>query len=85
MVSGVFLIVAFLFGAITSPSAILAWAVAILTGVAFAMPMAAWTASRKSEQSFAFIFRFIITPLFLFSGTFFPIEELRMRSSGSCG
>ena len=32
--------------------------------------------SRKTEQSFAFIFRFIITPLFLFSGTFFPIEQL---------
>jgi lipooligosaccharide transport system permease protein len=38
--------------------------------------MAAWTASRKTEQSFAFIFRFIVTPLFLFSGTFFPIEQL---------
>ena len=76
MVTGIFLIVAVLFGAITSPTAILAWPSAILTGVAFSMPMAAWTASRKTEQSFAFIFRFIITPLFLFSGTFFPIEQL---------
>jgi lipooligosaccharide transport system permease protein len=40
------------------------------------MPMAAWTASRKTEQSFAFVFRFIVTPLFLFSGTFFPIEQM---------
>jgi len=76
MVTGVFLIVALLFGAITSPTAIFAWPAAILTGIAFGMPMAAWTASRKTEQSFAFIFRFIITPLFLFSGTFFPIEQL---------
>jgi len=76
IVTGVFLIVAFLFGALTSPTAILAWPAAILTGIAFGMPMAAWTASRKSEQSFAFVFRFIITPLFLFSGTFFPIEQL---------
>ncbi len=76
MVTGIFLIVAVLFGAITSPTAIFAWPAAILTGVAFSMPMAAWTASRKTEQSFAFIFRFIITPLFLFSGTFFPIEQL---------
>ena len=74
--TGVFLIVAFIFGAITSPTAILAWPAAILTGIAFGMPMAAWTASRKTEQSFAFVFRFIITPLFLFSGTFFPIEQL---------
>jgi lipooligosaccharide transport system permease protein len=76
MVTGIFLIVAVLFGAITSPTAILAWPAAILTGISFSMPMAAWTASRKTEQSFAFIFRFIITPLFLFSGTFFPIEQL---------
>jgi lipooligosaccharide transport system permease protein len=76
IVTGVFLIVAFLFGAITSPTAILAWPSAVLTGLAFAMPMAAWTATRKNEQSFAIIFRFIVTPLFLFSGTFFPIEQL---------
>ena len=75
IVTGVFLIVAWLFGAITSPTAILAWPAAVLTGVAFGMPMAAWTASRKTEQSFAFVFRFIITPMFLFSGTFFPIEQ----------
>ena len=76
IVTGVFLVVAFLFGAITSPTAIFAWPAAILTGVAFAMPMAAWTATRRTEQSFSIIFRFIITPLFLFSGTFFPIEQL---------
>jgi lipooligosaccharide transport system permease protein len=76
IVTGVFLVVALLFGAITSPTAILAWPAAILTGVAFGMVMSAWTASRKTEQSFAFVFRFIITPLFLFSGTFFPISQL---------
>src|SRR4051812_4150267 len=76
IVTGVFLIVAFIFGAITSPTAILAWPAAVLTGVAFAMPMAAWTATQKNEKSFSVIFRFIVTPLFLFSGTFFPIEQL---------
>ena len=76
MVTGVFLLVAFLFGAITAPTAILAWPAAILTGIAFGMPMAAWTATQKTESSFPIIFRFIVTPLFLFSGTFFPIEQL---------
>jgi lipooligosaccharide transport system permease protein len=76
IVTGVFLIVSVAFGAITSPTAILAWPASILTGLAFAMPMAAWTATRKNEQSFSIIFRFIVTPLFLFSGTFFPIEQL---------
>jgi lipooligosaccharide transport system permease protein len=56
--------------------ALLAWPAAILTGLAFGMPMAAWTASRKNESSFPVIFRFVITPMFLFSGTFFPIERL---------
>ena len=76
IVTGVFMIVAFLFGAFTSPLAILAWPAAILTGVAFGMCISAWTATRKTENSFAIIFRFIVTPLFLFSGTFFPIEQL---------
>ena len=76
IVTGVFLLVAFLFGAITSPTAIFAWPAAMLTGISFGMPMAAWTASQRTEQSFAIIFRFVITPLFLFSGTFFPIEQL---------
>jgi len=76
IVTGVFLIVAVLFGAIISPTAIFAWPAAILTGLAFAMPMAAWTATQRTEQSFAIIFRFIITPLFLFSGVFFPVSQL---------
>lgn len=76
IVTGIFLVVAFLFGAVSSATVILAWPAAILTGIAFGMPMAAWTASRKTEQTFAYVFRFVITPLFLFSGTFFPIEQL---------
>ena len=76
IVTGIFMAVAFLFGAFTSPTFILAWPSAILTGVAFGICMSAWTATRKTEQSFSIIFRFIVTPLFLFSGTFFPIEQL---------
>jgi lipooligosaccharide transport system permease protein len=74
--TGVYVAVILLFGAAQSAAFLLAWPAAILTGVAFGMPMAAWTASRKTEQSFSIIFRFILTPLFLFSGTFFPIEQL---------
>lgn len=78
IVTGVFMIVAALFGAFNgaSPLAILAWPAAILTGIAFGMCMSAWTATRRTESSFSIIFRFIVTPLFLFSGTFFPIEQL---------
>jgi len=76
IVTGVFLIVMVVFGAVTSPTALLAWPAAILTGVAFGMPLAAFTATQKTESSFPVIFRFVVTPMFLFSGTFFPISQL---------
>jgi lipooligosaccharide transport system permease protein len=49
---------------------------AILTGAAFAVPLAAWTATRTTDNSFPAILRFGIIPMFLFSGAFFPIEQL---------
>ena len=76
IVTAAFLIVMLVFGAWTSWTTVLAWPAAVLTGVAFGMPMAAWTATRDRETSFSIIFRFVITPLFLFSGTFFPISQL---------
>ncbi|MEY2974487.1 MAG: hypothetical protein RIR49_907 [Actinomycetota bacterium] len=48
----------------------------ILVGLAFAAPLAAWSATRQQESSFPPIQRFIITPLFLFGGAFYPIESL---------
>ena len=76
IVTGIFLIVMLAFGALASPTALLMWPAAVLTGLAFGMPMAAWTATLQRETSFNIIFRFVITPLFLFSGTFFPISQL---------
>lgn len=76
IVSGIFLVVMLVFGAIASPLALLAWPAAILTGLAFGMPMAAFTATQKNESAFPVIFRFVVTPLFLFSTTFFPLDRL---------
>jgi lipooligosaccharide transport system permease protein len=76
IVTAIFIIVMLLFGAVSSPSVILAWPAAILTGLAFGAPLHAFTATRKTESSFNAIFRFVIAPLFLFSGTFFPISQL---------
>ncbi|MDQ3378980.1 MAG: ABC transporter permease [Actinomycetota bacterium] len=64
------------FGAVNSPLGVLAIPVAVLVGVAFAAPIAAWGAYTENEASFVAIFRFLILPMFLFSGTFFPIEQL---------
>jgi lipooligosaccharide transport system permease protein len=72
----IFLAVASAFGAVRSPWAIVALPVAILTGLAFATPVEAWSVTRTKDTSLAVIFRFVLIPLFLFSGTFFPITQL---------
>jgi lipooligosaccharide transport system permease protein len=47
-----------------------------LTGAAFAAPITAWSATRQQDRSFPAINRFVITPLFLFGGAFYPIDQL---------
>lgn len=64
------------FGASRSPLLVAAIPVAVLTGLAFATPIAAFSATQRTPDRFSAIFRFGITPLFLFSGTFYPIENL---------
>jgi lipooligosaccharide transport system permease protein len=58
------------------PLAILVVPVGVLTGLCFATLVAAFAATQRSDNGFSVIFRFLVTPLFLFSGTFFPIEQL---------
>jgi lipooligosaccharide transport system permease protein len=58
------------------PLAILVIPVGILTGLSFAAWIAAYAATQQNDVGFSMIFRFLITPLFLFSGTFFPIDRL---------
>lgn len=59
-----------------SPLVLLAIPAAVLTGLAFSAPIMAFAATLKSSGNFNVLFRFGITPLFLFSGTFFPITRL---------
>jgi lipooligosaccharide transport system permease protein len=76
LISSVFTLVIVVFGAAISPLVLLAIPVAVLTGLAFAAPIAAFSATQRTPDRFAAIFRFGITPLFLFSGTFYPVESL---------
>jgi lipooligosaccharide transport system permease protein len=76
LVSVVFTFVAWLFGAVASPLAILGIPAAVLTGLAFAGGMGAFMATQRTPDKFSAIFRWVITPLFLFSGTFFPVDSL---------
>jgi lipooligosaccharide transport system permease protein len=76
LISAIFTVVMTVFGAVASPLILLAIPAAVLTGMAFATPIAAFSATQRSPEKFNAIFRFGITPLFLFSGTFFPISNL---------
>lgn len=60
-----------------------AWAVAVLPligvlgGLAFGLPLLAYAASLRDDAGqFAAVQRFVFTPMFLFSGTFYPIDTL---------
>jgi len=44
--------------------------------MAFAVPVFAFSAKQESDGGFNILFRFIMTPLFLFSGVFFPVDKL---------
>jgi len=59
-----------------TPMAILAIPFAVLTGLAFSACLIAFTATQKNDVGFSAVFRFVINPLFLFSGTFFPLSQL---------
>ena len=72
----VFLAVMTIFGIPRSPLALLAVPAAMLTGVAFSAAVIAFAATQRNDAGFAWLFRFVINPLFLFSGTFFPVASL---------
>lgn len=71
-----FAIVSALLGALSPLEVALAVPGAILAGMAFAAPVTAFSALAKDETWLSSLFRFGIIPMFLFSGTFFPVEQL---------
>ncbi len=75
-VSSIFLVVLTVFGIAKTPWAILAIPVVVLTGLGFSANLIAFTSTQRNDVGFSWIFRFIINPLFLFSGTFFPLSQL---------
>lgn len=65
------------FGAVPSPGGVLAIAAAVLTGMAIGLVLSSYTSTITDDRGqMAMIQRFGIMPLFLFSGTFFPLEQL---------
>jgi lipooligosaccharide transport system permease protein len=76
MIAAIFTLVMAAFGAAASPLIVLGIPAAVLTGMAFSAPIAAFSATQRTAEKFNAVFRFGITPLFLFSGTFFPVSNL---------
>lgn len=65
-----------MFGAMHSWWGPLALVTAALGGLALAAAFTAFAATRDLDSSFAALNRFVIIPMFLFSGTFYPISRL---------
>jgi lipooligosaccharide transport system permease protein len=77
LVSGVvFLLVAWPLGAIPAPTSPLALVAVVLVTLAYAGPMFALSSSVQVDTSFTLVFRLGVIPMFLFSGTFFPVDQL---------
>jgi Nod factor-specific ABC transporter NodJ protein len=63
-------------GATRSLSVLLTIPAATLTGLAFAAPTAAWAARAANPEAVGKLFKWVVMPLYLFSGTFFPVRQL---------
>ena len=72
----IFIAIAAVFGSFASWWVLLAVPVGLLTGLAFAVPTFAISASIRTDNVFGILYRFVLTPVLLFSGTFFPLEQL---------
>ena len=70
-----FFIVVALFGLVPLPSGLLVLPVIPLTGLLFAAIGIAFSLRIKTIDLYSFYFTLFLTPLFLFSDVFFPLEE----------
>lgn len=72
----VILLVILVLGLVASPWALLVPAVLLVNGLVFAALSIIWVGLVPNIDSFNYYFSLIITPLFLFSGVFFPLSGL---------
>ena len=76
MAAAPFLLVAALLGGTTSWWAPLALLPAVLVASATGTVLAGYAVAQESDSTFPLVMRLGVIPLFLFSGTFFPVEQL---------
>jgi lipooligosaccharide transport system permease protein len=76
MTATAFLIVAALLGAVLSPWGVLAIPAAVLGAASLASILMAFAMTQENDHNFPLVLRFLMLPMFLFSGTFFPVSQL---------
>lgn len=72
----VFFVVVALFGLVKSPWALLVPVPLALMVMAFSIMSLVWTSIAPNYDSFGYFFTLLISPMFLFAGVFFPVENL---------
>lgn len=76
MVSIVFAVVIAAFRVAPLSESLLAVGPALLVGAAMASATTAFTVRLKEQAGLPMFFRFVVLPMFLFSGAFFPVSQL---------
>jgi lipooligosaccharide transport system permease protein len=71
-----FLAVILAFGVVGPLTALTMLGPVLLTGAAFATPLMAWAVTVERQSRLGGLYRFVIMPFYMFSGTFFPITRL---------
>lgn len=74
--SAVFVVIAAALGAAAGPGILWAVPFGALAGLAFSAPLIAYSARLDKPDSFTTIFRFVLMPMLLFTGAFFPVSQL---------
>lgn len=72
----VFLAVIWLFGLVRSPWVLLLPFLLLVCGLVFSVLSMTWTSLAPDYDAFNYFFTLVITPMFLFSGIFFPLSGL---------
>ncbi len=76
LAAAAFTAVAVAFGAVDAARAPLVVLATLLVAAAFAAPAAAWAVTTDRQATVPAVLRFGVMPLFMFSGTFFPLSQL---------
>jgi lipooligosaccharide transport system permease protein len=77
LTSAAYLVVLWAFGAITLAAMPMLFLVASFAGLSFgALMLAATSFVKEDDGFFAIVARFVVAPMFLFSGTFYPLEQM---------